>query len=67
MPALSIILAKPPVVNGAPRSLVKTKGERGSCSRANFLRPQLISPDRMRTWRPAHRKGCLIKIDLIPP
>jgi hypothetical protein len=32
LPARSIILAKPAIVNGAPRSDVNTKGDLGSCS-----------------------------------
>ena len=32
-PARSIMRAKPAVVKGEPRSLVKTNGEDGSCSR----------------------------------
>jgi hypothetical protein len=32
-PARSIMRAKPAVVKGEPRALVKTNGEDGSCSR----------------------------------
>jgi hypothetical protein len=40
----STILAKPAVVKGAPRSLVKTKGDFGSCSRASFRSARSSSP-----------------------
>ena len=43
-PARSKSLAKPPVVNGEPRSLVNTNGDLGSCSRCSFLKARSSSP-----------------------
>ena len=39
--------AKPAVVNGAPRSLVNTNGELGSCSMELAQGPQFIADNRM--------------------
>jgi hypothetical protein len=43
-PSLSTILAKPAVVNGAPRSLVNTNEDLGSCSRCSFRSARSSSP-----------------------
>src|SRR5262245_6318933 len=43
-PARSIICAKPAVVNGPPRSLVKTNGDFGSCSRWSRRSARSSSP-----------------------
>jgi hypothetical protein len=44
MPARSTMRAKPAVVNGAPRSDVKMKGDFGSCSRWSRRRARNSSP-----------------------
>jgi hypothetical protein len=54
-PARSIMRAKPPVVNGAPRSDVKTKGDFGSCSRCRRRRARISSP----------RIGCVAGVPLL--
>jgi hypothetical protein len=49
--ARSTIAAKPRFENGAPRSLTKTKGDLGFCSRCNFRSARIaassVSPQKL--------------------
>ena len=63
--------ANPAVVNGAPRSEVKTNGDRGSCSRCRRRSARSSSPTiRVRRRRPlldaADVQGGGCEVDLLP-
>jgi hypothetical protein len=64
-PARSIILAKPAVENGEPRSLVNTNDDVG-LSRCSLRRARISSPRRRPLLRPPNVQHSRLEVDLRP-